>query len=317
MPFADVNAQHIYFEDSGGPGAPVIFSHGYLMDHEMFEPQVAALSAEFRCITWDERGFGQTEAADLFSYWDSADDALALLSHLGIDAAFFVGMSQGGFLSMRAALRAPERVRGLGLIDTQAGPEAEEARPLFEGMAVDWSTNGASDALTDAVAGIIMSPGYDHSSWVAKWQAIPLDRIAVPFRTLMDRDDITDRVPELAAPVIIFHGEADAAIPMEKAEFLERALPQLRGARPHPGRRSRGEPQPPRRSQRPPRRLPAPARLGRCARGAWVAPARRTHATRPGEVAAYRLLKVWRRHFPRGAARAGGWFSRRAWPRSG
>jgi 3-oxoadipate enol-lactonase len=229
MPFADVNDQHIYFEDSGGSGAPVIFSHGYLMDHEMFEPQVKALSGEFRCITWDERGFGQTEAGELFSYWDSAADALALLSHLGIDAAFFVGMSQGGFLSMRAALRAPGRVRGLGLIDTQAGLEAEEARPLFEGMAVDWSTNGASDALTDAVAGMIMSPGYDHSAWVAKWQAAPREGMLVPFRTLMDRDDITDRVAEIVAPTIIFHGEADAAIPMEKAEYLEAALPNCEG----------------------------------------------------------------------------------------
>jgi pimeloyl-ACP methyl ester carboxylesterase len=225
MPFADVNDQHIYFEDSGGSGAPVIFSHGYLMDHEMFEPQVAALSGEFRCITWDERGFGQTEARDPFSYWDSADDALALLSHLGIDAAFLVGMSQGGFLSMRAALRAPERVRGLGLIDTQSGVEAEEARPLFEGMAVEWLTNGLSDPLIDAVAATIMSPGYDHSAWVTKWQAIPRDGIMVPFRTLMDRDDITDRVPEIVAPTIIFHGDADAAIPMEKAEYLESALP--------------------------------------------------------------------------------------------
>jgi pimeloyl-ACP methyl ester carboxylesterase len=121
MSFADVNGQHIYFEDSGGPGAAVIFSHGFLMDHEMFEPQVTALSDEFRCITWDERGFGQTEARGPFTYWDSAEDALALLSHLGLDGAFFVGMSQGGFLSMRAALRSPGRVRGLGLIDTDAG----------------------------------------------------------------------------------------------------------------------------------------------------------------------------------------------------
>jgi pimeloyl-ACP methyl ester carboxylesterase len=229
MPFADVNGQHIYFEDSGGSGAAVIFSHGYLMDHEMFEPQVAALSGEFRCLTWDERGFGQTEAGEAFTYWDSADDALALLSHLDLDAAFFVGMSQGGFVSMRAALRAPGRVRGLGLIDTQAGLEAEEVRPLFEGMATDWATNGPSDELTGAVAGMIMSPGYDHTGWIAKWQAVPKEGILVPFRTLMDRDDIWDRLPEIAAPAIVFHGEEDVAIPMEKAERLASELPNCEG----------------------------------------------------------------------------------------
>ena len=144
MSFADVNGQHIYFEDSGGDGPPVLFSHGFLMDHEMFEHQVAALSGEFRCITWDERGFGQTEAKAAFTYWDSADDAVALLTHLGIDQAFFVGMSQGGFLSMRAALRSPERVRGLGLIDTQSGPEPEAARPVYDAMTDEWLANGAS-----------------------------------------------------------------------------------------------------------------------------------------------------------------------------
>src|SRR5436190_5371535 len=224
MPFADVNGQHLYFEDSGGDGAAVLFSHGFLMDHDMFEPQVAALSDEFRCIAWDERGFGRTAATHDFTYWDSADDALALLSHLGIDRAFLVGMSQGGFLSMRAALRAPERVLGLGLIDTQSGVEAEEVRPAYDAMTEEWSTNGPSDELAGAVAGIIMSPGYNHAAWIAKWQAGPKEAIVIPYRTLIDRDDITDRLGEISAPAIIFHGEADAAIPMEKAAQLHRDL---------------------------------------------------------------------------------------------
>lgn len=225
MSFADVNGQHIYFEDSGGGGAAVIFSHGFLMDHEMFEPQVRALAGEFRCITWDERGFGQTQAKGAFTYWDSADDALALLAHLGVEQAFFVGMSQGGFLSMRAALRAPDRVLGLGLIDTQSGTEAEEARPLYDAMVDDWTTNGPSDELTAAVAGIIMSPGYDHSSWIAKWQARPKGFIREPYRTLIERDDISDRLADITAPAIVFHGESDVAIPMDKAEQLLKEMP--------------------------------------------------------------------------------------------
>ena len=58
MPHADVNEQRIYFEDTGGDGPPVILAHGFLMDHEMFAPQVAALAPTYRVITWDERGFG-------------------------------------------------------------------------------------------------------------------------------------------------------------------------------------------------------------------------------------------------------------------
>ena len=224
MPFADVNGQHLYFEDSGADGPAIVFSHGFLMDHEMFAPQVEALGDEFRCVTWDERGFGQTEATGPFTYWDSADDCLALLDHLGLQSAVLAGMSQGGFLSLRAALRAPERVKGLVLIDTQAGVEAEEARPLYQGMHDQWVSQGPSDPLAEAVASLIMSPGYDHGAWIAKWQAKPKETLTLPFNCLMGRDDITDRLGEIGAPSIIFHGEADASIPMAHAEKLRDGL---------------------------------------------------------------------------------------------
>ena len=114
MPYADVNGQRICYEDSGGDGPPVIFSHGFLMDREMFAAQVAALSPEYRVVTWDERGFGETEFdGEPFTYWDSARDCLGLLDQLGIGEAVLGGMSQGGFLSLRAALLAPDRVRAL------------------------------------------------------------------------------------------------------------------------------------------------------------------------------------------------------------
>ncbi len=224
MPFADVNGQHIYYEDSGGNGPAVLFSHGFLMDHEMFDAQVEALSGEFRCIAWDERGFGQTECTGDFTYWDSADDALALLTHLGVEQAFFVGMSQGGFISLRAALRAPERVLGLGLIDTQSGQEPAEALPVYDAMTEEWTTKGPSDDLVAGVASIILGD-CDQSSWIAKWQAKPKEFIGTPYRTLTGREDISDRLPEITAPAIVFHGEADVAIPMAKAEQLLEELP--------------------------------------------------------------------------------------------
>ena len=230
MPFADVNGQRIRFEDSGDDGPPVIFSHGFLMDREMFAPQVEALNPEFRVITWDERGFGETEFdGEPFTYWDSARDCLGLLEHLGVEQAVLGGMSQGGFLSMRAALLAPDRVRALVLIDTQSGTEDPERLPAYRQMQETWLQVGPVDELTQAIAGLIIGDEAISEAWIAKWHALPREAMNEPTNTLFERDDITDRVGEIICPAIIFHGTADLSIPPEKAQALSDRLPGSTG----------------------------------------------------------------------------------------
>ena len=102
MPHADVNGQHLYYEDTGGGGLPVILAHGFLMDRSMFDRQIEVLAPTYRVVTWDERGVGRTEFDDQpFTYWDSARDLLGLMEHLGIERAVIGGMSQGGFVALR------------------------------------------------------------------------------------------------------------------------------------------------------------------------------------------------------------------------
>lgn len=226
MATASVNGTTITYSDSGGDGPAVVLSHGYLMDHTMFDPQVAALTPEFRVITWDERGFGGTRATGAFTYWDSAADAIGLLDHLGIERAVFGGMSQGGFLSLRAALQAPGRVRALILIDSQAGLENEEAAPAYEEMERIWLEHGPAP-VQDVVASLILGPAdgpVEHAPWFAKWELIDRQDTQFAFRCLMDRDDVTGRLGEISCPTLIIHGTADAAIAMERAEVVRDGL---------------------------------------------------------------------------------------------
>ena len=219
MSVAEVNGQRISYQDSGGEGPAILFSHGFLMDGSMFDAQVAGLRDQFRCITWDERGYGGTGTTGPFTYWDSSADALALLDHLGIERAVFAGMSQGGFISLRAALSAPERVRGLVLIDTQSGLEDPEVLPLYQALHDEWVANGPS-AVQDVVASIIFSPGVEVEPWFAKWGAMDPSSFTVLFRALVDRDELTERLGEITQPSLIVHGTADAAIPVWRAEQL-------------------------------------------------------------------------------------------------
>ena len=166
----------------------MILAHGFLMDREMFAPQVEALSPEFRVITWDERGFGETEFdGKPFTYWDSAADCLGLLDHLGIERAVVGGMSQGGFLSLRAALTAPERVRALVLIDTQAGVEDPQRLPAYRQMQQTWLEVGPVDELVEAIANLIIGEPELNGVWIEKWRRLPRESHAgarrLPVRT--------------------------------------------------------------------------------------------------------------------------------------
>lgn len=236
MAYAAINGQNLYYEDTGGNGPAVVLSHGFLMDHEMFAPQVDVLRDSYRVVTWDERGFGLTEFdGQPFTYWDSAADALGLMTHLGIERAVLGGMSQGGFLSLRAALTAPERVRALVLLDTQSGTEDPAVAEGYEQMLQTWATVGPVDELANVVAGIIIDDPEVNAAWIAKWQAAPKERIVEPGRCLMGRDDIGDRLGEIACPALVVHGTGDTAITMDKAEALAAGLPGCGGVVRVPG----------------------------------------------------------------------------------
>jgi pimeloyl-ACP methyl ester carboxylesterase len=231
MPIANVNGQKLYYEDTGGAGPAVIFSHGLFMDHEMFAPQVEALKGRYRCITWDERGHAGTASDALapFTYYDSADDLAALLAHLGIKRAVLAGMSQGGFLSLRAALTHPEIVRALILIDTQAGQEHPERLAGHMQLANTWAEHGLSDQLAGIIEGIILGDNWSGAeAWKAKWRKIKPVNMLGCMNTLATRDDVTPKLGQIKVPALVVHGHADAAIELSLAQTLTAGLPNAK-----------------------------------------------------------------------------------------
>mgnify|MGYP001788246800 CR=1 FL=1 len=167
---------------------------------------------------------GEPLPAVPYTLSDMAADGIGLLDHLGIDRAVVGGMSQGGFLSLRVALTAPERVRALILLDTQAGTEDHEVVPAYEGMRDTWLAAGPVDELVGAIAGLIISDPDESAVWIAKWKQRPNDFIQQPFATLMSRDDVTGRLGEITCPAIVVHGTEDVSISMDKAETLAAGL---------------------------------------------------------------------------------------------
>ena len=231
MAFVTLRGQRIHYEDTGGAGLSLVLSHGFLYDTTMFDAQVRTLRPRHRVITWDQRGHGATEATeDAFTYWDSADDLAALLDHLGIRRAVIGGMSQGGFISLRFALRYPDITAGLVLIDTHAGTEDPDKAQQYDLMYDVWTTSGPSDQLLEMVAAIIVGNNrHESADWIAKWKKLPANVLTPIYRALMDRDDITSRLGEIHAPALVIHGTEDVAIDMALADRLCAGLSGCRG----------------------------------------------------------------------------------------
>ena len=231
MGTAQINGIDIHFEDTGGDGPAVLFCHGFLMDHTMFDHQVDALRDRFRCIRWDERGFGRTRADGPFGYWDSADDAVGLLDHLGIDRAVFVGMSQGGFLSLRAALAHPDRVGAVVLIDSAADVDDDETIEGYQGMlhVFEHGSEEERAGVFAIVSGLILGDDTLAAEWIPKWMAIDADQLTLAGGALLGRDDISDRVGEIGCPILAVHGTADQAISIDRAEALAASAVDHRG----------------------------------------------------------------------------------------
>jgi 3-oxoadipate enol-lactonase len=218
------------YEESGVPDGPVVvFNHGFLMDREMFAPNIAALGDTFRCIAWDQRGFGATGPVDRpFSYWDSAQDLIALLDHLEVASASLVGMSQGGFIAMRATLIEPDRFRALALISTRSEVDEAPVQESFRQLKMEWSQNGAAN-VADHLGGFLLGAQQHTPEWIAKWHAMSPKHFEHPVDALMYRDDITPRLSEITNAAIVFHGAADVAIDSERGRALAGRLPNCKG----------------------------------------------------------------------------------------
>ena len=101
-----------------GRGEPVVFLHGLGGSRTSWEPQLAGLSNEFRCIAWDMPGYGASAPVEPLTFAAIADAVARLLDAADVERAHLVGESFGGMHALHTALRHPERVARLVLANT-------------------------------------------------------------------------------------------------------------------------------------------------------------------------------------------------------
>ncbi len=236
MPTMRLNGADVYYEDTGGDGAPVVFAHGLLWSARMFDAQVAALRDRYRCVTFDFRGQGRSAVTpDGYDMDTLSHDAAALIEALEIAPCHFAGLSMGGFIGMRLAARRPELLRSLVLLETagDAEPPANVRRyRQFLFVARLFGPGAVAGRVMPVMFGRSFLGNSERAAERAEWQARAAanHRVGIRLATLgvIERPSIEDELVRIAVPTLVIEGEEDAAVPPERAKRTAERIPSAR-----------------------------------------------------------------------------------------
>ncbi|HWJ57811.1 MAG TPA: alpha/beta fold hydrolase [Vicinamibacterales bacterium] len=229
MAIANLDGHRVYYRLEGASGRPVVaLSHALGLDHTMWDPQVAALTARFRVLRYDLRGHGGTDATPGdYTVERLGRDALALLDGLGLDRVAWCGASLGGMVGQWLGAHAGDRLSSLVLANTSpriADPAGMEAR-----------RQTVLDGGTRAIVDTAMARFFDDALVAAN-----PPRIASARATFLATDPVgyagccaalrdfdgTALLPRIAARTLVVSGDADASMPWEAhGAVLATAIP--------------------------------------------------------------------------------------------
>jgi pimeloyl-ACP methyl ester carboxylesterase len=215
-----VDADKIWAEDSGGAGPVLVLLHEGVGDARMWDPVWPQLTAGFRAIRYDVRGYGRSPApTENFSL---LTDLLAVLDHFGIGSAHIVGCSMGGGTAIDLALAEPHRVRSLVLlcpgISGYDWPDEPEVDAQFQAL-----SPGDEDGAVDLIVHLWGAAGPD--PFVAEL-ALSAAR-AWPGEQEFHQEDqpAFGRLQEIRVPSVIMVGDKDRPPLIESNEEAARRIP--------------------------------------------------------------------------------------------
>jgi 3-oxoadipate enol-lactonase len=216
--------------ETNGSGTPVLFLHAFPLNLRMWDAQAAALPAGHQAIRCDSRGFGGTPAGDgLLTMERIADDAVAVLDHLGTPPAVVCGLSMGGYAAFAMVRRHPERMRALVLADTRAAPDTPEGRQSRAEQREKVRREGPA-AIAEAFLPKLLgeTTHRERPQVVAYVRQMVLSAssqgIADALAGLAARADSTSTLREIRVPTLVLCGSEDAITPPSESERLKAGI---------------------------------------------------------------------------------------------
>jgi 3-oxoadipate enol-lactonase len=222
----------IEYADGGNrSGMPVVFLHGFPFSHEMWTPQLGPVGQLHRTIAYDIRGHGMSDIGDgQYTIDGHVDDLFAFLDLLSIRECVVVGLSMGGYITLRALEREPARFKGAVLCDTKSEADTDEAKvKRFETMKA--VKRGGSVEFAEGFARAV----FWEETFVSKPEVVtsikrvigrtPPLAIAGTLLALAARTDTTPSLGSISVPTLILVGEHDAVTPPAASRAMHERIP--------------------------------------------------------------------------------------------
>jgi pimeloyl-ACP methyl ester carboxylesterase len=225
--FVDVPGAKIYYQDSGGRGAPVVFLHAFTGSTEVWEQQFPAFTrAGYRFIAYERRGFGRTVADANGPASTGPDDLLALVDHLKIDKFHLVGTAGGGFVALDFVISYPQRVRSFTLLCSQGGVQDEDYRAALKRLSPE-----GLDKMPESFRELSPSYRVTNPEGVERWSEFQ-SRNRAPAAVRGPAQPTKNRVTlalleSIKIPALVIAGDADLFAP---PALMRRIADRIKGA---------------------------------------------------------------------------------------
>jgi len=225
-----INNFNLSYDDIGEGEVPIIFLHGYPFDKSMWKGQLDFLKSSNRAIACDIRGFGKSKdekstlGMDLF-----ANDLIEFMDKLNINKAIVCGLSMGGFITLNAMKRFPNRFEALILCDTQCIADTAEVKEKRQ--------QTINQILAEGVPifneGFIKSVFHEDSITNKKELVENLRRvvfansqhiISMGLTALAERSETCSSLGRINIPTMIICGREDTVTPLTESESMHRRI---------------------------------------------------------------------------------------------
>lgn len=231
-----VFARHLEFGVvDQGRGAPILFVHGFPLNHAMWNAQLPVFAERHRVIAPDLRGFGASvDTEGTVSMEEFADDLAAILDELQVrEPIVYCGLSMGGYIGWQFIRKHRQRLRGLVACDTRAAADSPNAAADRLKTAEQVIANGTQPLADGMLAKALSSRSMtERPEVVAAVRGMILSSdptgVAAAQRGMAARPDANEMLGGIDLPTLVVVGADDALSPVAEMRGIAAAIPQAR-----------------------------------------------------------------------------------------